>query len=349
MHWLLLLSILASTTGVKPGADAQSANRLVENALRQKLGGARKVQVELAPAPNHAAGDFDRIVVNLDGFSADRLEGAVASTIPSEPERPNTYPPDGYSRPKPRSLDKTGIEDILDGVLNGGKGGSVGGGDLGNILGGLLRGGRIGRLQFRATNFSYGGAQYDALSADLGEIRFDWAKALRGEMDVKSVQPGTLALALQGDQAAKLLAPRLPQLDNLKVSFRDGRAFLAARSNFYGLRLPFEVGARLTVTRNQVIASDWGASLANVKVPGLVLDEITERANPLYDFDPKNRWPIAVDLQTAGTTNNALALRGGLRWLGFNRGAEPDQRRPVPSHGGRGDGTDIFDIFGKGK
>ena len=358
MHWLLLLSILASTTGVKSGTDTNSANTLVANAIRQRLGGARNVQVQLAPSSSRAAGDFDRIVVNLDGFNADRLQSlADGSSTSNYPDsnypsgdgqngaygsdgKPNIYPPDDISFLKARSLGRDDIGDILGGVLGGGIGS---GGDIGNILGGFLKGGRIGRLQFTATNFSFGGATYDRLGADLGEIRFDWAKALRGQMDVKSVQPGTLALSLRADQAAKLLSPRLPQLQDLKVSFRDGRAFLGAKSNFYGLKVPFEVGASISVTQNQVIANNWQASLANVRVPGMVLNEITQRANPLYDFDPQRRWPIAVDLQTAGTSNNALALRGGLRWLVLNRRDEP-QHSPPPAE--KRDSGDIFDIFG---
>lgn len=341
MHWLLLLSILSSTASVKPGSDVNSANRLVENALRQKLGSARQVQVQLAPSSGRTPGDFDKIVVNLDGFSADRLEGAPGTSPDGNSYPPGAYPPDDSSNLKPKSLDSSKIEDALGGIFNGGAGG---GGGIGDILNGFLKGGRVGRLQFRATNFTYGGAQYDALSADMGEIRFDWSKALRGQMDIKSVQPGTLAMSLRADQAAKLLAPRLPQLENLKVSFRDGRAFLGARSNFYGIKVPFEVGAKLTVTQNQVIADQWKASLANVSVPGFALKEITQRANPLYDFDPKRRWPIAVDLQTAGTNTNVMALRGGLRWLGFNRREEPQQ--PAPKDDTKDEGS-ILDVFKK--
>jgi len=350
MHWLLLLSILSSTTSVKQGADVSTANRLVENALRQKLGGARQVQVQLAPTSGRSPGNFDRIVVNLDGFSADRLEARAAvnsSSYNNSSYPPAIYPPadgsaDESGKLNTKSLGKSDIETILGGVLGGSSGGSTTGTGIGDILNSFLRGGRIGRLQFKATNFTYGGAQYDALSADVGEIKFDWAKALRGEMDIKSVQPGTLAMSLRADQAAKLLAPRLPQLDNLKVSFRDGRAFLAARSNMYGVKIPFEVGAKITVTGNQVIADGWKASLANATVPGVVLNQITQRANPIYDFDPKRKWPISVDLQTAGTPTNALALRGGLRWLGFNRKETAPQ--PEPQDNPQNEGN-IFDIF----
>jgi hypothetical protein len=331
MHWLLLLAVLSSTTSLQSGGSSTQMNRLAENALRQKLGGARNVRVEVAPGQSRSAGDYDRLTVNLDGFAADRLmdlanrNGSTQQTYPGG----SNYPPYGSrldnSGAGPRGIEPRQLDtDILGQVLGGVLGGN-GSGDLGGILGGVLKGGRIGRLQLRATNFTYGGAQYDLMSADIGEIRFDWGKALRGDLDIKSIQPGSLLLQLRGDQAARLIAPRLPSVRDVKVRFADGRAFVGAKSDLYGLRVPFEVGARLSVTQNQVRADGFQASIAKLRLPSIVLDEITRGVNPLYDFDPQQRWPITVELQTAGTANNALAMRGGVRWVGFNRRDSRDE------------------------
>jgi hypothetical protein len=208
------------------------------------------------------------------------------------------------------SADDFGLGDILkDGKINGA---------IGDILG-LSQGGRIGKITLHATNFSFGGARYDSLQANLGEVRFDWLKALRGNFDIRSIQPGTLGLQLRADQAARLLAPRLPSIQNLSVRFSNGRALIGGKSNLYGLRVPFEVGARLNVSANRVNAQDFSASVSKLRLPSFVLDELTRGVNPLYDFDPKNKWPLTVNLQTAGTPNNALSLRGGLNWRGFGR------------------------------
>jgi len=62
------------------------------------------------------------------------------------------------------SADDFGLGDILkDGKINGA---------IGDILG-LSQGGRIGKITLHATNFSFGGARYDSLQANLGEVRFD--------------------------------------------------------------------------------------------------------------------------------------------------------------------------------
>jgi len=324
MHWLLLLAVLNSTTSTKNGGTATQLNKLAENALRQKLGVKSGVTVNIAPGKT--GGDFDSMSVSLDGFSADRLMDLAEKTSTTDPANDaqnagdygnaggddngdnggEMYPPQFG----PRSF---GVEDIL-------KGGKIG--DIGNILGGIFsstKGGRIGRLKINATNFSFGGARYDTMRADLGEIKFDWSKALRGEFDVKSIAPGQLFVQLKGDQAAKLLAPRLPSLRDIRVRFDGGRAFLGARANYLGVNVPFEVGGRLSVTQNQVRADEFQASVARLRLPGFVLNEITRGVNPLYDFDPQKRWPLAVNLQTAGTTGNALAMRGGIQWLGLNR------------------------------
>jgi len=359
MHWLLILAVLNSTTSLKNGGTATQLNKLAENALRQKLGVKSGVTVNIAPGKGR--GDFDSMSVSLDGFSADRLmdlAGKTGSTGDAqnagddpygdygnaggdgEDNGGEIYPPQfGPRNLKARNF---GVEDIL----NGGKIG-----DIGNILGGIFgssKGGRIGRLKLNATNFSFGGARYDTMRADLGEIRFDWTKALRGEFDVKSVAPGNLFVGLRGDQAAKLLAPRLPSLRNLRVRFDGGRAFVAARANYLGVNVPFEVGGRLSVTQNQVRADEFQASVARLRLPGFVLNEITRGVNPLYDFDPQKRWPIAVNLQTAGTTNNVMSMRGGIQWLSLNRKKEtpadssnryPDARddsqdsQPAPKNG----------------
>jgi hypothetical protein len=203
-------------------------------------------------------------------------------------------------------------------------------GDFGDILGGVLGGkgaGRIGRIRLRATNFTFQGARYDALDATLGEVRFDWAKALRGDFDVKSVQPGTLGLSVRADQAARLLAPRLPSVRDVRVRFSNGLAYVGGRTEYMGVGVPFEVGGRLSVQQNEVRADNLQASVARLRLPSFVVNELTRGVNPLFDFDPQNRWPLAINLNTAGTTNNAMALRGGIQWLGFNRSGRNDTRR----------------------
>ena len=365
MHWLLLLAVITSTTGARSGQSSAQTSKLIEDALRQKLGNAQTVRVQLAQNENtgskssgRAAGDFDRITVDLSGFNADRLDGVSTGTndtFPGESSTGDSFPGEAFpgesfpsedgniyppSELRTNKIKADVLGDILGGVLGGGK---VSKGDIGSILGNLMKGGRIGRLQLRAKNFSYGGANYDSMSADIGEIRFDWAKALRGQMDIKSIQPGSLALQLRGDQAAKLLGPRLPRLSDVRVQFRDGRAFVGASAKNFGIRVPFEVGARLSVQQNQVRAEDFAASVSKLRLPGFVLDELTRGINPIYDFDPKNKLPLAIDLQTAGTANNALALRGGVRWLGFNRREEP-RDEPEPQEETQ-DKPDIFDIL----
>ena len=322
MHWLFLLAILSSTTSLKNGGNASSMNRLAENALRKQLGSANSVRVQMAPGTSKARGDFDYFNITLDGFAADRLMGLAdraesSSTTRSRnrTDQSGRYPNDENSDMYPlsnfqkRNIDIGDLGDILKG------------GDLGNILGGVLGGkgaGRIGRIRLRATNFTFQGARYDALDATLGEVRFDWAKALSGNFDVKSVQPGTLGLSLRADQAARLLGPRLPSVRDLRVRFSNGLAYIGGRSEYYGVGVPFEVGGRLSVQQNEVRADNIQASLAKFRLPSFVMNELTRGVNPLYDFDPNDRWPLAINLQTAGTTSNALALRGGLQWRGFN-------------------------------
>lgn len=329
MHWLLLLAVLSSTSGLKGGNTAQM-NRLAENALRQQLGSAKAVKVEITPGKNGSNGDFDALAVTLDGFSADRL--ADIANKAANRNTSNYAPNSGTGNSNTRNLGS----DDLGGLLKG---------DIGGILGGILNGknGRIGHLRINASNFSYGGAQYDVMRADLGEIRFDWAKALRGEFDVKSIQPGNMLVQLRGDQAAKLLAPRLPSVRDVRVRFANGRAYLGGRASSYGLNVPFEVGAQLGVQQNRVMSNNFQASVANLRLPGFVLDQLTKSVNPLYDFDPQQRWPLAVNLQTAGTASNALTMKGGIQWLGFGKSRQqntnryPEDTSPAPRDQGRGD------------
>ena len=357
MHWLLLVALLSSTTDMKSGGSSSTLSRLAEKSLRRQLGSVNRVSVQVTPGRN-GGGDLDAFNVTLDGFSADGLAGldGQSSGDYSAPPRDDDYYPgngsDGSYNPFPnnpfpndnsnsgyglprydpsrrldtsqrRSIGADDIGDILGGI-GGGKGGDIGD-ILGDVLGGGgvggiggKTGGRVGRLRLKATNFSFGGARYESLSADLGEIRFDWKKALRGQMDVQSIAPGTLALSLRGDQLARLLGPRLPSLSDVKVRFANGRAFVGAKSGAYGVRLPFEVGARLSVQQNRVMATDFAASVARLRLPSFVLKELTQGVNPLYDFDPRGRWPLAINLSTAQAGNGVLAMRGGVQWLGLN-------------------------------
>ncbi|MDQ3813075.1 MAG: hypothetical protein M3347_03890, partial [Armatimonadota bacterium] len=322
MHWLLILALLSSTTSLKDNQSGASLNRLAENSLRQQLGGANMVRVDIARGGKWQPGDFDRFNVTLDGFAADRLLNLAnqveAQGAPRNDSSRDRYPDIMGDNDTWRSRNNFDLGDIFgDGT---GEAGDFG--DLGGILGGILgskSGGRIGSIQINATNFTFQGTRYDSLSASLGEIKFDWTKALRGEFDIKSVQPGSLRLGLRADQLQRLVAPRMPSVRDLRLRFANGRAFVGGRTDLYGMRIPFEVGGRLSIRTNQVFADDIGISVARLRLPSFVVRELTNGVNPLYDFDPQRRWPIAVNLNTADTVNNSLTMRGGIQWVGFNR------------------------------
>jgi hypothetical protein len=65
-----------------------------------------------------------------------------------------------------------------------------------------------------------------------------------------------------------------------------------------------------------VRADDLRLKIAKLRLPEFVMDELTKSVNPLYDFDPDEKWPIAVNLNTADARNDMLSMRGGLRWIG---------------------------------
>jgi hypothetical protein len=342
MHWLLILSLLASTTNLT-GAPGATMNGLAENALRQQLGGARVVRVNIAPEAGRR-GDFRSMQVTLDGFSADRLLGladrAAASapqSTPSGSSASGNSAGDRYLRPNQFDLG-----DILGG--NAGVLGDILGGVLGSGVLGAPAQGHIGNLALNATNFTYQGVRYDAMAFNLGEIRFDWSKALRGDFDIQSVRPGTLQLRLSADAAQQLVAPRLPSVRDVKLSFRNGMAMIGGRADFYGLNIPFEAGGRLSVRANEVRADDIQLSVARLRLPPVVVDELTRSVNPLYDFDPQDRWPMQVNLNSADGGNNVLAMQGGLQWIGFNGRQSTPAAAPTP----RPAPGDIFGgIFGR--
>jgi hypothetical protein len=322
MHWLLILGLLGATTNVSDrNASGTQLNRLAENAIRQQLGNSvRNVRVNLQRG-NGRSGDFDYFNVTLDGFDANRFAQNSARDNNSRDE--NSYP-DWQRQNKKLSANRFDIGDIF-----GGDYGSIFKGDFGDVIGGILTGGagRIGKMQINANDFSYDGVRYDGLNAGLGEIRFDWGSALRGDVNVQSMQPGNLGLQLRADQATKLLAPRLPSVRDARLHFQNGAANLSGKSDWYGVRIPFEVGGKLSVQTNQVRADDLRLKISKLRLPSFVMDELTKSVNPLYDFDPDQKWPIAVNLNTADAQSDVLSMRGGLRWLGFGRQKDEGRRR----------------------
>lgn len=317
MHWLMILGLLSATTDIKdPNASGATLNRLAENAIRQQLGDSvRNVRVDLKRGKGRG-GDFDYFNVNLDGFDANRFEEV-------QRRNENTRRLNAANSPQKLNAARLDIGEIFSGEY-----GDIFNGGLGGVLGDLLTGGvgRIGKMQVNAANFSYDDVRYNNLSAGLGEIRFDWSKALRGDFDIKSVQPGNLGVSLRSDQATKLIAPRLPSVRDVRLRFNNGQANLSGKSDFIGVQIPFDVAGRLSVRTNQVRADDLSLKIAKLRLPDFVMGEITKSVNPLYDFDPNQKWPIAVNLNTADANNDILAMRGGLEWLGFNR-KEKDSRR----------------------
>lgn len=312
MHWLFILALLSSTTNVKDqNATGSSLNKMVENALRQELGGnVDRLTVNVKRAENGGAADFDSFSVNLSGFSADHLaERFMESQQRKEASKTSSR---NFAA---SSFDASAFD--LNDILQG---------SFGDILGGIFGKkfspkGRIGHLEVNAGNFTYDNVRYDGLRVGVGEIKFDWTKALRGDFDIDSMAPGNINLQLAGDQAQRLVAPRLPMVKNVKLSFDEGRANLGGRAEFYGVGVPFETGGRLSVQTNQVRVDDLRLKVAKLALPSFLMGEITKAVNPLYDFDPDHKWPIAVNMYTAaGAKNsNTLHMRGGLKWLGFDR------------------------------
>lgn len=315
MHWLLILGLLGATTNLNDrNASNTQLNRLAENAIRQQLGDSvRDVRVNLQRG-NGRNGDFDYFNVTLDGFDANRFSQNSARGDGDSRDRNSS--PDWLRSNKKLNAGSFDIGDIF-----GGDYGNIFKGDLGDVIGGILTGGvgRVGKMQINANNFSYEGVRYDGLSAGLGEIRFDWSNALRGDVKVESMQPGNLGLQLRADQATKLLAPRLRSVRDARLGFQNGAANLSGKSDWYGVHIPFEVGGKLSVQTNQVRADDLRVKVAKLHLPDFVMQELTKSLNPLYDFDPDQKWPIAVNLNTADAQNDILAMRGGLRWLGTAR------------------------------
>jgi hypothetical protein len=74
------------------------------------------------------------------------------------------------------------------------------------------------------------------------------------------------------------------------------------------------------------MATDFAASVSKLRLPSFVVDELTRGLNPLYDFDPQGRWPLAINLSTAQASGDVLAMRGGVQWLGLN-GRRSDSTR----------------------
>lgn len=341
MHWLLLLALLSSTGDLKNvGGSNDALNRAAESSLRRQLGLVRSLRVDAARKSAWQPGDFDYFNVTLDGATLDNL---LALANRAETKRLQSLQSRSASLNRKNNFD---LGDILGG--NGGDLGNIGDifggkgdifkGDIGQVLGGVLGGqnGRIGRVRLNLTNFSLQGVGYDRLDADLGEIRFDFVKALQGDFDIKSWQPGNLRLQLRADQAQKLIAPRLPSIKDPYLRFDGGRAWVGGKANYYGINVPFQAGGMLSVQSNQVRAENLALSVANLRLPGFVVDELTKGVNPLYDFDPQKRWPVAVNLQTAGAQGDVLSLSGGLQWVGFNRNNQsanaPVYQSPYPPY-----------------
>ena len=59
MHWLLLLALLSSTTGLK-NTSGDALNRLAEDTLRRQIGPVNSLRVDAVRRDSRQAGDFDR-------------------------------------------------------------------------------------------------------------------------------------------------------------------------------------------------------------------------------------------------------------------------------------------------
>lgn len=101
---------------------------------------------------------------------------------------------------------------------------------------------------------------------------------------------------------------------DLRVSLANGAVRVTARPVLLGIpTVPFTVSGRLVVRGADGFALDFQPSRANVSVvpvPGILLDYLSEKLNPLLDLSTL-RLPIHV--REAQIERNRLVLRGTVR------------------------------------
>ncbi|UCH35450.1 MAG: DUF2993 domain-containing protein [Armatimonadota bacterium] len=202
--------------------------------------------------------------------------------------------------------------DLVDITLSGfearsgtGPGLEIGGG--GDLVG------KVGKVAIHARDFRVSDLPVDRLDITIRDVRYDLWKAIwRRKLEVIRVGESDAEISLNARALTRMLAPRVKQVENLKLTFEEGRINVSGDARF-GLRIPVGLKCSLaSVGGGKIYVVDPKASVSIVPVPSFVVSRLLDEINPLVDLNEGKQGPFRLEIDEIRITRRALRIHAKL-------------------------------------
>lgn len=174
--------------------------------------------------------------------------------------------------------------------------------------------GRAGLVELKLKNFVWVDIPVESAEFRFNEVQYD-LKALKDDAQLQIVKsgPATAHLQLAAPALQKAFSAKLKDIQDPNLSLENGEWKLTGKRSFFGAPVPFVFTATPTGQGNRVVLENAKVSAAGLPIPPFFLPNLMKELNPIYVFDPENKWPFSIDLTNVGAQNGLLDMRANLK------------------------------------
>ena len=213
----------------------------------------------------------------------------------------------GHRSPFSRQVDSVDItlSDFETRSLPGGRLRIGGGGDLV---------GKVGKVAVHARDFRVNDLAVERLEITIKDIRYDLWKAIwRRKLEVIRVGDSSAEMWLTADALTKVIAPRVKQVENLRLSFGRGQIHVSGYVRV-GVRIPVRLTCSLaSVGGGEIHVVDPKAHVSVVPVPSFVISRLVDEINPLVDLNQGEEGPFKLEIDRMRVIRQSLRIHAALR------------------------------------
>jgi len=209
----------------------------------------------------------------------------------------------GHRSPLSRQVDSVDI------TVAGFQAGSLAGGEILRIGGGGDLVGKVGTVAIHVRDFRVNDLPVDRLDITIKDIRYDLWKAMwRRKLEIIRVGDSYAEADLNARALTTMLAPRIKQLENMRLTFGEGRINITGDARL-GVRIPVRLSCGLAaVGGGKLYVVDPKASVSIVPVPSFIISRLMDELNPLVDLNEGGQGPFTLEIDQISITPRALRI-----------------------------------------
>lgn len=197
---------------------------------------------------------------------------------------------------------------------------TVGGFEARSMPGGLEIGGggdlvgKVGSVSIHASDFRVNDLPVDRLDVTIKDIRYNvWKAVWRGKLRIMRVGDSEAEISLKARALTKMLAPRIKQVENLRLTFDEGRIIITGDARV-GVHIPVRLTCGLaSVGGGKIYVVDPKAHVSVVPVPSFIVSRLLDEINPLVDLNEQQQGPFMLEIDRIRITPRALSIHADLQ------------------------------------